>query len=138
VPANRWRGLRFAADAMHGVAVGDGGLVMLTSDGGATWHAGATAPAALAGVSITPDGTRIVAVGTTGLVWRSTDSGATFARVPTVTANLAAIGFSDDQPQEGWIVGAAGTILHTTDGGAHFASLSAPLAVDLTAIEDFN
>jgi len=138
VPANRWRGLRFAADAQHGVVVGDNGRVMLTSDGGATWRAAPTAPAALAGVSITPDAARIVAVGITGLVWRSTDGGATFARVPTVTANLAAIGFSDDQPAQGWAIGAAGTVLHTVDGGAHFAALTTPLAVDLTAIEDFN
>jgi photosystem II stability/assembly factor-like uncharacterized protein len=55
-----------------------------------------------------------------------------------VTANLAAIGFNDDQPLQGWIVGSAGTILHTTDGGAHFVALSAPIAVDLTAVEDFN
>ncbi len=71
-------------------------------------------------------------------MWRSTDAGASFARVPTVTANLAAIGFSDAQPLQGWAIGAAGTVLHTTDGGAHFAPLTTPLAVDLTAIEDFN
>jgi photosystem II stability/assembly factor-like uncharacterized protein len=138
LPVNRWRALRFAADALHGVVVGDGGRVMLSSDGGLTWRAAATAPASLAGVSITPDGARIVAVGTTGLVWRSTDGGASFARVPTVTANLAAIGFQDDLPQQGWAVGASGTILRTSDGGASFVALSAPIAVDLTATEDFN
>ena len=44
----------------------------------------------------------------------------------------------DDLPAQGWAVGAAGTILHTSDGGASFAALATPIAADLTAVEDFN
>jgi photosystem II stability/assembly factor-like uncharacterized protein len=138
LPATTWRSLRFVADAQHGVVVGDGGLVYLSSDAGATWHAAATAPAALRGVSITPDGARIVAVGAAGLVWRSSDAGTSFARVTTAAPDLAAIGFIDDQPLMGWAVGAAGTILHTVDGGASFSPLTSSITANLAAVEDFN
>lgn len=138
LPSARWRAIKFAADAQHGVLVGDGGAVMLTSDGGATWRAARSAPLDLRGVSITPDGTRIVAVGGAGIVWRSTDAGATWSLVSTGAPTLNAIGFIDDLPAQGWAVGARGALLHTGDGGATFQTLAAPLAVDFNAVEDFN
>jgi len=42
---------------------------------------------------------------------------------PAVTADLAAVDFSDSS--DGWAVGAAGTILHTTDGGATWTAQAA-------------
>jgi photosystem II stability/assembly factor-like uncharacterized protein len=120
------------------VLVGAGGLTYLTRDGGLTWSAAPAAPVDLRGVSITGDGVRMVAVGAGGLVWRSTDAGSTFAKVLTPGADLHAIGFMEHLPAYGWAVGAAATILHTSDGGAHFEALAAPLAVDYNAIEDFN
>jgi photosystem II stability/assembly factor-like uncharacterized protein len=138
VPAGSWRAIRFAADAQHGVAVAADGQVLLSSDGGASWHAAATAPAALAGVSIAADGSRIVAVGAAGLVWRSNDAGASFTRVDAgATADLAAVGFYDAGLEQGWAVGGAGTVVHTLDGAASFAALSTGLTADLTAVEDF-
>jgi photosystem II stability/assembly factor-like uncharacterized protein len=70
------------------------------------------------------------------LVWRSTDGGTSFARVGGAAADLAAIGFGD-AGDEAWAVGAAGTVLHSIDGGASFATLSSGLTADLTAVEDF-
>ena len=38
-------------------------------------------------------------------------------------------------PDEGWVVGGNGTILHTTDGGAHWTDQSSPTTAALYAVQ---
>ncbi len=131
------RAIKFAADGMRGIAAGDGGTLLATRDGGLSWRALASAPADLRGLSISETGTRIVAVGAGGLVWRSADEGASWSRIATGTSStLNAIGFFDENPEIGWAVGAAGTVLYTDDGGEHFAALQSPFASDIYSVED--
>lgn len=61
-------------------------------------------------------GARIVAVGMRGLIAISDDEGKTWAQVGVpVRSDLLALSFPT--PQEGWVVGHDGVVLHTADGG---------------------
>lgn len=66
-------------------------------------------------------GKRIVAVGQRGHIVYSDDNGARWqqADVP-VSSDLVAVSFPT--PEQGWVVGHDGIVLHTTDGGAHWAT----------------
>ena len=137
VPAVAIHGVRFAAhDPQRGVAVGEAGTVLQTTDAGASWGVAAIAPGTLRGLQISEEGSRIVAVGDEGLVWRSDDGGATWGPGDSgTTKDLRAIGFGLD-PFEGWAVGLGGTLLHTLDGGESFETLESPVAGDLHSAEN--
>lgn len=65
---------------------------------------------------VTRAGDRLVAVGERGVVLVSDDHGGTWHQVPVpVSSTFTAVQFVNDV--EGWIVGHAGTVLHTGDGG---------------------
>lgn len=80
----RDRGLRAVAffDAQNGVAVGSGGLLLHTADGGETWQlrAGGTDESWLKGLGLI-DARRGVAVGSHGVVLGSVDAGASWQQV---------------------------------------------------------
>lgn len=65
-------------------------------------------------------GKRLVAVGIRGLIITSDDDGASWTqRQAPVSSDLLAVQFPT--PAAGWIVGHDGVILHSADGGAHWA-----------------
>jgi photosystem II stability/assembly factor-like uncharacterized protein len=120
------------ADADSGVLVGEGGLLMTTADGGATWtphdsgvtidgtlyrvhHVGAdTIVAAGAYVSLTGDSSAVVA--------RSTDGGATWVASPPLQSIVFADAYFTDA-DHGVAVGGdfsqfLPTVSRTSDGGA--------------------
>ena len=115
------RDLRLSDD-MGGWLVGDGGLVMKTSDGGLTWQ---LPPRAISPVArneidfsaVATVGQNMWAVGSPGsLVLHSPDGGRRWQVQRTgQSLPLKAIAFVDER--QGWAVGALGTILHTADGG---------------------
>jgi photosystem II stability/assembly factor-like uncharacterized protein len=106
----------------YGWLVGQGGLVMLTGDSGASWH---LPPAPLPeGVIAEFDfnalevrGTKVWIAGVPGSrILHSPDAGHTWLLQPTgQSLPIHAISFADDTC--GWAVGDLGTILATTDGG---------------------
>lgn len=112
-----------AFDIRHGgVSVGDGGVVLMTSDAGVSWQPprGQLPPAARSefdycGAAII--GQRVWAVGAPGTnVLHSPDGGQTWQMQPTgQSLPLLSVTFCD--AQHGWAVGAMGTILATRDGG---------------------
>lgn len=118
------RSLHQVALGSDGLAwlVGDGGLVMLSTDLGASWQ---TPPAQLPdGVAEQFDfqalcvrGPRVWIAGTPGTrIFVSPDAGRSWQVQPTgVSAPLRAIWFADEQ--HGWTAGELGTILATADGG---------------------
>ena len=107
---------------VHGWLVGDGGLVMMTGDLGASWQ---TPPGQL------PDGTahhfdfaamavrgpRCWIAGSPGTkVFHTSDAGRTWNAAATGTSlPIHGLAFADDR--HGWAVAALGTILATDDGG---------------------
>jgi len=107
-------------DGAHLWAVGDGGRILATTDGGKTWCAQNSGVwDDLEGVKFT-DARHGWAVGfENGTILRTEDGGVTWERIQaTMTSGLDSVSFSD--PQHGWIVGQNGVILATTDGGIHW------------------
>lgn len=128
--------LRFV-DGSNGIAVGPGGAIASTSDGGTTW----TPRPAPTVKNLTRvhwiDATTALAFaftnngdinGMSAALLRSTDAGATWQDVPL--PRLPADGWLADAtfatPREGWIVGSYGTVLMTTDGGASWLQQNVP------------
>jgi len=105
------------ADATHCVAVGDGGVVMYTTDGGTSWAKRTTNYGNfLAGVSC-PSTVECTAVGALGWTWRSHDGGNTWngSRLSNLSYNLFAV--SCPSTSMCVAVGDHGTAMSTTDGG---------------------
>jgi photosystem II stability/assembly factor-like uncharacterized protein len=105
-----------------GWAVGDGGTVLRTLDGGLVWQAPEALLPELARTlfdfrAIDAIGDSIWIAGSPGsLVWRSTDGGASWHALPTGSAlPIHSIDFSTET--DGVAVGAMGMILRTADGG---------------------
>jgi photosystem II stability/assembly factor-like uncharacterized protein/tetratricopeptide (TPR) repeat protein len=117
------RGIELENDGA-GWLVGDGGLVLTTDDGGATWgHPGGVDLSAGAASqcdwrSAARSGSHAWIVGSPGsIILHTTDAGRTWETLRTgQSLPLADVEFVD--PSHGFAVGAMGTILATTDGGA--------------------
>ncbi len=119
-----WRGIAKVrlSPSGFGAAVGDGGLVMTTEDGGVTWRS--QSGDATLGKSrgfdfsaLAVRGERIWIAGSPGTrVFLSEDGGKSWATHATgATATIRSFFFLDDR--QGWAVGDWGTILATSDGG---------------------
>ena len=107
---------------VYGWLVGDGGLVMLTANSAAAWHApAADFPAQAARhfdfAALAVRGPKAWIAGTPGTrVFFTPDAGASWTAFATgVSVPISAMTFADDE--HGWAVGALGTILATSDGG---------------------
>jgi len=107
---------------VHGWLIGDGGLIMMTGDLGASWQTppgelprGMAAHFDFAALAVR--GPRCWIAGTPGTqVFHTADAGRTWTARPTGTnLPIHALAFVDDN--RGWAVGALGTILATEDGG---------------------
>ena len=108
-------------DADSGWAVGGGGTVRHTSNGGAKWTAQTS------GTTQTLNGIAFVdadhgwIVGGGGTILRTTNGGASWsAQKSGTTQALNGVAFAD--AANGWAVGNRGTILHTTNGGAQWTA----------------
>ena len=146
------------------VAVGERGLVALSDDQGKSWRQ-ARSPVSVGLTAVAFPTPQVGwAVGHFGVVLRSVDGGETWAKVldgvqaarivsdgvPTGTTSRRAAQLVEegpdkpfldlhfDTPEQGWIVGAFGLMLHTVDGGRHWTSrtleLPNPKAAHLYAI----
>src|SRR6266849_4341008 len=112
-------------DANTGTAVGEifqgssvppAGIILRTTDGGATWTFQFRSPRPLRGVSF-GDANTGTAVGFSGRIFRTADGGATWTPQSSGTTNeLFGVSFVD--ANTGTAVGVGGTILRTDDGGA--------------------
>ena len=109
-------------DRRYGWLVGDGGLILRTSDGGLSWHPLPQLPPVglmdgLDWYSVATQGNQVWIVGAPGsLVLHSADAGRTWRTLPTgQTLPLYAVDFPT--ANVGIAAGALGTILTTVDGG---------------------
>ena len=114
-------------------AVGAGGAIVASTDGGATWAAQVSHTGAdLNGVAFV-NATHGWAVGAGGVIVATTDGGTTWAAQDSrTTADLKAVAFAD--ASTGWAVGAGGVIVATTDGGTTWNSQTSGTGSDLTGV----
>lgn len=115
-----------AADGRRGWAVGTGGTVMRTGDGGRTWRRVAGVPRAsqLHAVAFSANGQLGLAVGDSGSFLRTRDGGLTWAYVeaPSQGQSLRAVALSADGSQA-WVAGTGGTLLQSSDATATWRSV---------------
>ena len=104
-------------EAQHVVVVGDGGVILKTSNGGASWVqlvSGTTQN--LFGVHFPVDAAVGFAVGKGGVIRRTVDGGTSWTG-QVLGFELRAVHFPVDATI-GYAVGVAGVVFKTTDGGA--------------------
>ena len=75
-------------------------------------------------------GKRIVAVGDHGVVLLSDDNGKSFRQAKSVPLDCTLTSVSFVDAQQGWAVGHWGAILHTSDGGEHWAVQRSDVTTD--------
>jgi photosystem II stability/assembly factor-like uncharacterized protein len=106
----------FFTDANTGYAVGEFGLILQTTDGGANWIP-QTSGTQSSLYSITfPDTKTGYIVGDYGTILKTNNGGEQWKPIISRTSNsLASVCFTD--VNTGYVVGSGGTILKTTNGG---------------------
>jgi len=123
-----------------GLAVGENGAILRSSNGGISWVLPATAPS-LPGVTLNDvdfaSSGLAIAVGTFGTVLHSIDSGNNWTQLNNLpsTAFLYDVRISDDGATI-WIAG-EGVLLRSDDQAASWSVESLPLASSLFAVEAF-
>jgi len=121
------------ADASTGTAVGSGGKILRTTDGGLTWASQASGTANdLLGVSFGDVNTG-AAVGLNGTILRTTNGGASWTPQSSGTTDPL-IGVTFTATNTGTAVGLAGTILRTTNGGASWTPQSSGTPSGLSGV----
>src|SRR5262249_39115276 len=130
-PEDLWS-VRFASPH-KGWIVGEGGLILSTTDGGATWvQAVSGVSTALLGLAVDPAGA-VIAVGESGTILKTTGNGS-WTRVESgTTENLN--GASTPGSGLFWAVGARGISLQSDDGGVTWKAPGPLTSRDLSAID---
>lgn len=107
-------------DADHGWILGDGYLVLSTTDGGITWTT-TDLPGEEKAYDIEFVDARHGWIAGTGGLYRTIDGGATWHWTALDAFSLGAVEFVD--PMHGWVVGEAGLAFYTVDGGANWTEV---------------
>jgi hypothetical protein len=116
------------------VAVGEGGVIVKTTDGGASWSSRTSGTSEdLYGINFGAGG--VVAVGANGTMIVSVDLGETWApRTSGTTADLHAVSTSTQNSAWTTAVGDGGTIVKTTNAGATWFPQFTPTTEDLRGV----
>lgn len=127
------RSLTFAT-ASVGYAAGDGGAVLKTIDGGATWQP-ATSPGAgldLARVRCADASLCLFTTSSGGSIVRTPDGGTTYTQVTASASPLRAIAFAS--PTRAVAAGDGGVTVLSDDGGVTWRTTSTALAGEVRAL----
>src|SRR5688572_13700401 len=113
-------------DANRGLAVGDAGLIMSTTDASKTWTAVKSGTEKkLMDISFVENTGWVV--GYNGLILHTADGGRTWSEQKSgTTQTIESVFFLD--AQHGWAIGWAGTILRTADGGKTWEAIKTDAA----------
>ena len=108
--------IRFTPDGKAGWIGGENGLILKTTDGGATWNSQPSGTTENIFRVDAVNSTTAYASGSNGLLMSTTDGGAHWQqRIQKSGLIFFDLAFPDTQ--NGWAVGEFETILHTADGG---------------------
>ena len=102
------------ADANNGLVVGGSGVILRTTDGGATWNQQGTGSTTTYIAVAYRDALHATVVG--GDMVRTTDGGISWTAQSPVGEWLRSVAYADSN--NGTAVGGNGTVLRTTDGGS--------------------
>lgn len=130
-------GIAATPDGAHVVAVGAGGLVLRSDDGGEHWTSGPpTTGRDLHAVRIAGDGSIVVAVGAAGAVLRVDADGASIEEHLDAALALRALHLSSDG--HGHAVGDHGVALMTHDAGVSWEPLELGVEATLFGLDDLH
>jgi photosystem II stability/assembly factor-like uncharacterized protein len=127
-------GLRFT-DAQHGFALGLGGVLLRTDDGGATWASHTVAPngQSLTSIACNPSGVCLLTTGGGTELIRTTGLGDAPGAVVTPSSDpIRAVGFAS--PQRVVALGERGTTVVSEDSGVTFAPIGGRIAGSFWAL----
>ena len=127
--------VELADDGLVGVAVGDNGAVVTTSDGGFSWVLrNSEVDASLYGVALSQDGTSGIAVGWNGVILTSDNGGVNWTkRKSGLDIALNNVALSEDGVL-GVAVGRDGIILTSDNAGVNWTRRESSLDVDLNDV----
>lgn len=112
-------------------AVGDGGTVYRSSDGGASWFSLSIGPQTFRGVFTL--GSAVWIVGENGSSYRSTNQGGSWT-FQTINGGVTLRSVFFASASDGWAVGDGGTIVATSDGGASWSSQTSGTLLRLNGV----
>lgn len=108
-------------DGSLGLAVGAGGTIIKTTDGGDTWTPKPSGVGTLLRDVKFVDANTAYACGINGIVIKTTDAGETWTdKSPGIPADLLEVHFIDTVT--GWVCGQSGRIRRTDDGGTNWTN----------------
>ena len=129
------------ADEEHGWALGEGGALYATRDGGVSWaRQEVPTPHLLLGATFLNNSRGWIA-GAGATLLATDDGGETWRAAPrpsglNANGRLNAICFIDGR--RGWVVGSGGVVIHTTNGGRTWQAQATPTDADLYDVKFLN